>query len=97
MAGHEGPVSCLAFNPMKALLYSSSWDRTVKIWDIFAQRSSKETLSIGSDGMVDHFVFYEFSNVFVAIYLDRPGAKIRCAIVVAVEVNQSAHVKVHYF
>ena len=51
LAGHEAPVSNLAFNPMKALLYSSSWDKTVKVWDIFTQRSAKETLPIGSDGM----------------------------------------------
>jgi len=49
LAGHEGPVSNLAFNPMKALLYSSSWDKTIKVWDIFTQRSAKETLPIGSD------------------------------------------------
>ena len=52
LAGHEGPVSNLAFNPMKALLYSSSWDKTIKVWDIFTQRSAKETLPIGSDGML---------------------------------------------
>jgi WD40 repeat protein len=35
LAGHEGPVSGLAFSPRQPLLASSSWDRTVRTWDVF--------------------------------------------------------------
>jgi WD40 repeat protein len=30
LAGHEGPVSCLAFNPVSNALASGSWDKTVR-------------------------------------------------------------------
>eukprot|EP00112_Aurelia_sp_Birch-Aquarium-sp1_P009002 Seg2008.2 transcript_id=Seg2008.2/GoldUCD/mRNA.D3Y31 product="Periodic tryptophan protein 2-like" protein_id=Seg2008.2/GoldUCD/D3Y31 len=49
LAGHEGPVSSLVFNPTQAILYSASWDTTIKIWDVFSQSSAKETLPVGSD------------------------------------------------
>lgn len=49
LAGHEGPISSLAFSPNQALLYSASWDKTVKIWDVYSQSSAKETLPVGSD------------------------------------------------
>eukprot|EP00794_Sanderia_malayensis_P007000 gene6999-7785_t len=49
LAGHEGPISMLAFNPTKAVLYSASWDKTVKIWDVYSQSSAKENLPVGSD------------------------------------------------
>lgn len=37
LAAHEGPISALAFAPTQPLLASSSWDKTVRIWDIFRQ------------------------------------------------------------
>ena len=50
LAGHEGPVSSLAFNPTSAVLASGSWDKTVKLWDIFANKGAKETLNLPADG-----------------------------------------------
>nr|ADF43197.1 UTP1m [Chlamydomonas reinhardtii] len=35
LAGHEGPVSALAFSPITSLLASGSWDRTVRTWDVY--------------------------------------------------------------
>eukprot|EP00795_Rhopilema_esculentum_P000504 gene504-10184_t len=51
LSGHEGPVSSLAFNPSQAILYSASWDKTLKVWDVFAQSSAKETLPLGTDAL----------------------------------------------
>lgn len=43
LAGHEGPISCLAFSPStsvstRTLLASGSWDSSVRVWDIFSGR-----------------------------------------------------------
>lgn len=35
LTGHEGPVSGVAFSPVSNLLVSSSWDSTVRIWNLF--------------------------------------------------------------
>eukprot|EP01090_Pellita_catalonica_P002966 TRINITY_DN1258_c0_g1_i3.p1 TRINITY_DN1258_c0_g1~~TRINITY_DN1258_c0_g1_i3.p1 ORF type:complete len:857 (+),score=141.38 TRINITY_DN1258_c0_g1_i3:50-2620(+) len=39
LTGHEAPISAVAFSPMQPFLASSSWDGTLKFWDIFAKRS----------------------------------------------------------
>lgn len=51
LSSHEAPVSSLCFSPPSALgedsgsrLASSSWDNTVKIWDIFSRQGLLETL-----------------------------------------------------
>lgn len=44
MSGHTGPVSSLSFSPANGMLTSSSWDQTVKVWDIF-----------GKNGLVESF------------------------------------------
>ncbi|CAG9460299.1 unnamed protein product [Pedinophyceae sp. YPF-701] len=45
LEGHEGPAASLAFNPMRPVLASGSWDKTVKYWDIFeSNRGSVESL-----------------------------------------------------
>uniref|UniRef100_T2MD28 Periodic tryptophan protein 2 homolog n=1 Tax=Hydra vulgaris TaxID=6087 RepID=T2MD28_HYDVU len=49
LSGHEGPVSCLAFSPIKAMLVSGSWDNTVRLWNVYDQTSPKETITIGSN------------------------------------------------
>jgi len=35
LTGHEGPVSGVSFSPVSNLLASSSWDRTIRIWNLF--------------------------------------------------------------
>ncbi len=49
LAGHEGPVSSLAFAPNGGNLVSGSWDRTVRIWSIFARTQTSEPLQLQAD------------------------------------------------
>ncbi|WBW72784.1 U3 snoRNP-associated protein Utp1 [Schizosaccharomyces osmophilus] len=49
LAGHEGPVSSLSFNSSGSLLASGSWDKTVRIWDIFSRSGIVEPLPVPSD------------------------------------------------
>ncbi|XP_037552519.1 PWP2 small subunit processome component [Nematolebias whitei] len=51
LGGHEGPVSSLCFSPVKSILASASWDRTVQLWDMLDSWHAKETLHLTSDGL----------------------------------------------
>ncbi|KAK2509227.1 hypothetical protein MC885_009195 [Smutsia gigantea] len=51
LSGHEGPISGLCFNPMKSVLASASWDRTVRLWDMVDSWRTTETLSLTSDAL----------------------------------------------
>lgn len=44
LAGHKGPVSSLAFRPHRGTLASGSWDRTVRMWDMYERKGSCEVL-----------------------------------------------------
>jgi periodic tryptophan protein 2 len=44
MSGHNGPISCVSFSATNGMLTSSSWDNTVKVWDVF-----------GKNGMIESF------------------------------------------
>ena len=48
LAGHEGPLACLDFSPTGGTLASSSWDGTLKIWDIY-KNECMDTLEHGCD------------------------------------------------
>lgn len=43
LSGHEGPVHGLMFSPTNAILASSSWDKSVRLWDIFQGKGAVET------------------------------------------------------
>ncbi|KAL4194141.1 hypothetical protein AMTRI_Chr05g67220 [Amborella trichopoda] len=43
LSGHEGPVHGLTFSPINAVLASSSWDKTVRLWDVFDGKGAVET------------------------------------------------------
>lgn len=49
LAGHEGPVSSLAFAPNGGVLVSGSWDHTVRIWSIFDRTQTSEPLQLQAD------------------------------------------------
>lgn len=55
LAGHEGPVSSLAFTPDGATMASGSWDRTVRIWDIFSRTANSEPFMQTSDVLTVSF------------------------------------------
>ncbi|KAJ1437035.1 WD40/YVTN repeat-like-containing domain superfamily [Sesbania bispinosa] len=44
LSGHEAPVHGLMFSPTNAILASSSWDKTVRLWDVFDGKGAVETL-----------------------------------------------------
>lgn len=49
LAGHEGPVSGLVYAFQHTILASCSWDKTVRLWDVFETTAPKETLNHQSD------------------------------------------------
>jgi periodic tryptophan protein 2 len=49
LAGHEGPVSSLAFAADGSHLVSGSWDHSVRIWSIFGRSQTSEPLILQSD------------------------------------------------
>jgi periodic tryptophan protein 2 len=49
LAGHEGPVSTMAFAPNGTTLASGSWDHTVRLWSIFARTQTSEPLQLQAD------------------------------------------------
>ncbi|XP_046624301.1 periodic tryptophan protein 2 homolog [Neodiprion virginianus] len=53
LAGHEGPVASLAFNPNLAssALASVSWDKTLKLWNAIESGSAHETIQLTADGL----------------------------------------------
>jgi len=49
LSGHQGPISGVQFNPAHPYLVTSSWDKTLKVWDIYNRKVAVETLSHTSD------------------------------------------------
>ncbi|KAJ8755908.1 hypothetical protein K2173_024453 [Erythroxylum novogranatense] len=43
LSGHEGPVHGLMFSPTTDVLASSSWDKTVRLWDVFKGKGAVES------------------------------------------------------
>lgn len=43
LSGHEAPVHALMFSPTNAVLASSSFDKTVRLWDVFDGKGAVET------------------------------------------------------
>ena len=52
MAGHTGPVSSIAFSPSGAnVLATVSWDKTIRVWNVFSRTRTVEPFSLNSDGL----------------------------------------------
>lgn len=50
LAGHEAPISSVAFSPSGTnQLISGSWDRTVRVWNVFGRSRAVEPFSFNSD------------------------------------------------
>lgn len=49
LGGHEGPISCLAFGTENSVLVSSSWDKTIRMWNIFSRSQQVEPIDIEHD------------------------------------------------
>ncbi|KAI0289387.1 WD repeat protein [Russula brevipes] len=49
LAGHEGPLSSLAFSPITNVLASGSWDKTVRVWDVFSRSHTVEPFQLNAD------------------------------------------------
>jgi len=43
LRGHTGPISCLAFSTTKDLLVSGSWDKSLKMWELYSKKPQFET------------------------------------------------------
>ncbi|EGC29042.1 hypothetical protein DICPUDRAFT_159422 [Dictyostelium purpureum] len=49
LSGHESPVCDLSFDPINPYLASASWDKSVKVWNIFEDREVRENIQHTSD------------------------------------------------
>lgn len=50
LTGHEGPVSGLAFSPVSNLLVSTSWDCTIRIWNLFeGSKCMRDTITMAHE------------------------------------------------
>ena len=47
--GHEGPVSGIMFSPTQPILVSVSWDKTIRIWDVFESKPVRETMNLSTE------------------------------------------------
>ncbi|XP_040211280.1 periodic tryptophan protein 2 homolog [Rana temporaria] len=55
LAGHEGPISSIAFNPCKSVLATASWDQTVRLWHMTDSWRTTETFSLNADALAVTF------------------------------------------
>ncbi|KAA1472461.1 WD repeat protein [Dentipellis sp. KUC8613] len=49
LTGHEGPISCLAFSPTTNVLASGSWDKTIRVWNVFGRSNAVEPFQVNTD------------------------------------------------
>jgi len=51
ITGHEAAVNCLSFSPIDNTLASGSWDKTVRIHDLFSKHRNSDILNHNSEIM----------------------------------------------
>ncbi|KAF9581478.1 hypothetical protein BGW38_001484, partial [Lunasporangiospora selenospora] len=49
LSGHEAPISGLAFSPTAQFLASSSWDKSIRTWDVFGRGKTVESFTHQSE------------------------------------------------
>ncbi|KAK0556774.1 U3 snoRNP protein [Tilletia horrida] len=56
LPGHTGPVVGLAFDPQgSGMLASISWDRTIRLWEVFGRSGNVEPFQLNADGLAIAF------------------------------------------
>ncbi|KRX48151.1 Periodic tryptophan protein 2 -like protein, partial [Trichinella murrelli] len=53
ISGHEAPVSGLSFASGCTALASSSWDKTLRIWNILDEKCGREVFNLPTEGLMD--------------------------------------------
>nr|XP_018897803.1 PREDICTED: periodic tryptophan protein 2 homolog [Bemisia tabaci] len=66
LSGHEGPVSSLMFSPVmsSSALASTSWDKSLKLWNAVETGTDHETVKLLADGL---YVVYKPNGKEVAV------------------------------
>ncbi|KRZ32401.1 Periodic tryptophan protein 2 -like protein [Trichinella pseudospiralis] len=64
ISGHEAPVSGLSFASGCTALASSSWDKTLRIWNILDEKCGREVFNLPTEGLMD--VKFSPNGKFVA-------------------------------
>ncbi|KAI8813494.1 WD40-repeat-containing domain protein [Cladochytrium replicatum] len=49
ISGHEGPLSAMAFSPVEGKLATGSWDKTVRLLDVFKRDQGREVYNLTSE------------------------------------------------
>ncbi|CAD6890976.1 unnamed protein product [Tilletia controversa] len=56
LSGHTGPVVGLAFDPQgSGMLASISWDRSIRLWELFGRSGNVEPFQLNADGLAIAF------------------------------------------
>ncbi|KZS87249.1 WD40 repeat-like protein, partial [Sistotremastrum niveocremeum HHB9708] len=49
LSGHEGPISALAFSANGSQLASASWDKSIRLWNVFGRSRAVEPFMLSSE------------------------------------------------
>ncbi|TCD71931.1 hypothetical protein EIP91_000063 [Steccherinum ochraceum] len=49
LTGHDGPISSLAFSPTGNQVVSGSWDKSLRVWNVFGRSRAVEPHQLSSD------------------------------------------------